>query len=385
MSLKTKFFLAPLAFAVFLAPLFVSAATLSGGERYFLRKGEVVADDLYVGGGSVSIVGNVRGDLFVGGGSISVLGDISQDLVAGGGSLNLSGDVGDDLRAVGGDIMISGSVGDDLVAAGGQVYLVSGATVGGDFVGSGGSVILEGEVSGNAEANAGEVSINGIVGGSLKVRANKVVLGDDAVVRGDFVYTSPHEATISESATILGEITFNRKVSAFKGPGLNVGKWLIGLVTLWLFVKLLMFVAAGLALVLLFEKMSQGLVKCAFRNFWGELLLGLVVLIVLPVAATLLLFTVIGLPLAVLLGLIYALMLLIAKIYAGVLFGSWLHKVLTKQKEYKLTWGIAVLGVVALYFVRFIPLLGWLVGLAFMLVALGAIAKGWYEHFWIKR
>ncbi|MBX4211575.1 MAG: hypothetical protein KW806_02170, partial [Candidatus Yanofskybacteria bacterium] len=123
----------------------------------------------------------------------------------------------------------------------------------------------------------------------------------------------------------------------------------------------------------------------ALGNFWHNVLRGFLVMIAVPVAIIILFITVVGIPFAVLLLLGYIALMILAGIGSGIVFGSWLAKVLMKKDPAPVNWKTVIIGTLALSVLRVIPLLGWIPAFLFFLVTLGAITKHWHENVWLNR
>lgn len=388
--MRNKFFVPILTLAVLAWPALALASTVGVGKDYTVRKGKVVAGNLYAGSGNITVTGDVIGDLTAAGGGVLVTGKVAQDVLAAGGSVDLFGDVGSDIRAAGGRVNINGTVSGDVLAAGGMVQILSGAIVKGDVLVAGGSVVINGTVNGSVRAGGGSVVINGTVLHNVDVKAGKTFeVGSSAVINGDVTYRSPKELKIAEGALIRGKTLFAPLTRMDKltigGPaGLALKKigFLIGLAFL---LKLLAVFALALVLVLPYRKLTEAVSHKFVTRFWHSLWLGLVNLIVVPVAAVILIASVIGLLPGVLLGLLYAALLLTAHVYAGIFLGGWLSKKLNHSKALHVTVKSALVGVVALDLIGFIPFAGWLVKGVFFLAALGSLATLAYEKFWEER
>jgi len=87
----------------------VSAAELRGLESVTIESWEVVDDDLYAAGSTITIDGTVNGDLWAAGGTININGTVKGDVVVAVSTLNIDGEVGQTVRVVGATININGS------------------------------------------------------------------------------------------------------------------------------------------------------------------------------------------------------------------------------------------------------------------------------------
>lgn len=357
-----------------------SAATFKGGEVYEY-KGDTLNDDMYIAGASVDISGNINGDGVVVGGEVSILGRVSQDILSAGGSVRLLGPVGDDVRVAGGNITISDRIGGDLVAAGGFIKILSSSIISGDSVIAGGAIVMNGTVIGDLTVYGDEVTINGPVNGDVMLKfTNKVIIGEDASIAGNLTYSSAEELVIPEGAYIGGEvIRATTPVKDFSFDKKELGK-LLGL----LFVaKLMLMIVTGVVAILLFKKFSKTVGVQTYDNFWKNLLIGFITLIIVPIVSIILLMSVLGMVIGGFLIGVYILMLFVAKVYAGIVAGAFMAKWI--KKEAIVNWKWAILGIVVLQIVSLVPIIGWIVCCAIILATFGTVGILAHKKFWLAR
>jgi len=353
---------------------------LAAEFRFNKKIGNVVIEgsekvkNLYTAGNIISINGDIEKSLYAGGNIITISGDVEGNICVGGNTIVIRGTVGDSVHAGGGNVLIEGEIKEDLFVGGGNITIAESASIGGDLIIGGGTIDIQGPVVGDILLGGGQVMINSKIGGNIEAKVEELILGSQAEIVGNLKYTSPKEADIEEGAAILGEIDYEKKtikkIGWPKSPGV-----LFGILTLTFLVKLLAMIAVGLVLIYLFRNMTQQVVKEGLTNFWSSLGRGFAALILTPIAAIILAITVIGIWLAGLVGIAYALIVFLASGLASVVFGSWLIKVIKKRKEYKINWQAVVIGVIILKIIVLIPFVGWLVGLIFMLISLGALYR----------
>jgi len=143
------------------------------GDSVTVDASEVVAHDLYVFGGNVTVDGTIEGDLVVASSSVTINGWVQGDVVAGTGELFVHGKVDGDVRVGAGRVTVSGSVGEDLLAGAGQVDVAAGGFVGEDLIFGAGDVTMSGAVAGSVYGTATTYSSrNGSVAGSENVTLN---------------------------------------------------------------------------------------------------------------------------------------------------------------------------------------------------------------------
>ena len=172
-----------LVLAVTVTPAVHAGEYIDGSPDAELGEGEVVEDDLFIGGNSVLVAGVVEGDLFAGG----------QDVV-------ISGEVYGNVYAAGEQVTISGYVEGSVVLAGYSLVLEDGAEIGhnvyfGGFsleaepesivshsvYGGGYQLILDGTVDRDVTAGLAALAVNGPVGGDIRAEVGESTGNVDVV------------------------------------------------------------------------------------------------------------------------------------------------------------------------------------------------------------
>lgn len=357
-----------------------AAMTLRSGESFLLPKAETINDDLYVGGESIILNGTVNGDVFAGGATVVVNGPVKQDLNIGSGDITVNGDVGDDLRVGGGKIILLKSVKGDVLMGGGNIVISKEAVIERDLVVGAGTLVIDGTVKGNVRIGGGKVVLNGAVNGFIEVDAEDLRLGSEARLAKGLKYTSPKTATMDEGSRVTGDIQYV-KMEERRGPP-YIGKdqrpekifgALFGFVAVVFLVKMLALMIAAVVMASFFKTYSNKLADHVLNKPWHALGYGAVALVMTPLAAFVLGATILGLPLAGALGFGYAFMLVMAKIYAGIIFGAWIWKLGSKNKVKVVDWKTALIGVFLLSFLCLIPIVGVIVSCLAFLAALGGL------------
>jgi hypothetical protein len=309
-------------FLLLVVPFSIFAAQFKADKQVTITKDEVIRGNLYLAGSVLSVAGTIQGDLLAAGGNVTILGPVTQDVMVAGGTIIFDSSVGGDVRIAGGNITIGGDITGDLVVAGGQVIILSGTTVRGDLVAAGGQVTNNGTVRGQTS-----------------------------------IYLPKEKEQKNESTA--------RKVFSFFGLG-----WLV---------KLLMVIVFGLVLYYLLKSGTQEVVRRARDGFGKELLRGFVFLITVPAAILIVLLTVIGVPLGVLGIWIYAALLTLSSVFAGMVLGSVLYR-LVLRKTSALTLGALLIGIILFQLFKLIPFVGWIICFVFFLAALGSLSHILYQQ-----
>lgn len=352
-----------LSFAL-LMPLYVFSAEFKTADQVSVAQGDAINDDLYIGGGSISMAGNVVGDLLVGGGNILINGPVSGDVVAAGGTINILSDIGDDVRIAGGNILIQGKIKGDLFIGGGQVQ-VSGNGIDGDVLIAGGIVRLETPVSGDVRIAGGEVYINAPVSGNININADKITFGSRAIVSGNFQYKSPSAAIMESGSSVAGKVDFQKK--EIKGK-----KFLAGIGIIAALIKFLMILLGALLVGFAFPKYVNKFVSSAYVNPWKNIGIGFLSLIVIPIIAVVLMVSIVAIPIGILTAIGYVAIIIWSVFLAPVLLGSLLRRWYKKDEIYEISLKTIIAGVIAISAISIVPILGGIIKFGLFLFAFGS-------------
>ena len=116
-------------------------------------------------------------------------------------------------------------------------------------------------------------------------------------------------------------------------------------------------------------------------NFWKETLRGFIISVVLPIAAIISFITVIGALLGGLGLMLYGLMAALSSIFAAMVLGALIFRLILKQPNFTVDWRSVVVGVVLMAIFKVIPYVGWIFAFIFFLVAFGTLFNYLYRNF----
>ena len=280
--------------------------------------------------------------------------------------------VGGSSNFVGGSVDIDEAVDGDVHAAAGNIRLD--APVSGSARLAGGNVVVQGAIQRDLKAAGGNVTIDGPVGGDASVAAGTLRLGPNARIGGELRFRG---GTLErdEAAQVAGGI--RHRASRERGRehdyapfGSAKGRWIwtAGLTAG------LMLLAAILAATL--PGPSERMMQSLREQPWMAPLLGFIGLTAIPVAAVLVMITIIGIPIGLMALLAYAALLLAGYVSAAVVIGGLLLGRFKAEAVGLATWraGAAVLAMLSLALLARIPYLGGLVQFAALLVGVGLVA-----------
>jgi len=357
--------------AALLLPTAMVAATFGSGDSYTVT--QPVTDNIYASGGTVAIAAPVNGDVFVIGGTVNISAPVNGDVVAVGGTINLLAPVNGDVRVAGGNVLINANVGGELLIAGGTVTIPAGIVIGKQVAIAGGQIVLDGTVENSAKIVGGILTLSGRVNGAVSAQLDDSLnIGDHAVIVGGLKYSAPQPANIPATATIAGEPVYAPVAVEVTPAKADVAKFF----SVWFVVRLLIAAVTALAVMFLLHRVAVEVVHWSSTSFGPSLLLGLGVMIIAPVGALLLALTGVGLGLSVIVFFATVLLGLIAKTFAGVLLGTWLHKIISRQKHLpEPIWYSAVAGAMVLALLLLVPIIGWVIHWVLCLAATGAASQ----------
>jgi hypothetical protein len=363
-------------------PSLVLAGLLAAGAQLALAQqfGESVIqrghahEDLYLGGGSVRVLGQVDGDVSAAGGRVSIEDTVSGDVLAFGGSVDLRSAVQDDARVAGGDVAVHGTIGDDLLAAGGSVRIAPEARIGGRAWLAGGTLEIAGRVGKSLKAAGGEIVIAGEILGDANLVGEHIELRPGAIIHGHLTYRSPNAASIDPGARVLGSVV----QLPLEAPAVTQAGHAAGCVFM-----LLSLLVTACVLFLLFPNFSLVAARSVRTAPWQALGLGLAVLASVPLVVVLLLASVVGLWLGLMTLVLYFVLLLLGYL-AGVLFvaDAGLQR-LRRQEAPSKAWMIGALAttLLALALLRLLPVLGALAAFVLLLFGLGALTRTLWQRY----
>lgn len=369
MRFKATLFLVLLSSLVI--PNLVFSATVEFGQDYSLVKGENLEGDLYTASANTTIAGSVSGDVFALGLVNIFAGDtIGENAFFVGGTVNSLAQVFGDLRIVAGSALVGGKIEKDMAVAVKELKTHPDSIVFGNVLVAGGKVFLDGLIKGETNVLGGDVYLNGEFEGPIDVSANQIIVGPNAILKNGIAYTSSAPITISEGASISGEVLF-REITTRP----NTEKFVPTFWGTWFLIKFLILLLGALVLHGIFRRISDKFVFTGITNFWKSLLWGFLFLIAVPAITALVALTFVGIPFTVLGISIYISLLVIAFFYSPIFVGSLANKILNNEKKDVVTWKTIVAGATILTLLDYIPIAGPLIKSLFFLVALGAIIK----------
>lgn len=351
-------------------PSALAAATF--GSARTLVVSEPSDQNAYLFGTDVTVAVPLGADVLASGGTVRVAAPVTGDVMAVGGTIALEHEVAGDVRAFGGRVQVTGPVSGDVVVAGGTVSVAAQAA---DTRVAGGTVHVAG-AAGPAVIYGADVRLSGTFTGDVRVIASdRITLDEGTVIEGSLRYDAPQEVALPPSATVGGELTYTGS-SAFLPTTEQAQTFAIAGAGVFLLVRMVALLIMAALFAGLFPVFSQRVVDRTLAHTPGSFallaLLGFGIVVAAPVLIVLLLLSFVGAAVAAALLLGYLLLIFVAYVYAGIIAGAALGRGLLKRSE--VSWRIALLGMLLLFLVGTVPVIGGAIAAVLFLVATGAIA-----------
>jgi len=270
--------------------------------------------------------------------------------------------------AAGADLEIKGKVKGGLRAFGANV-MHSGA-VEGELMVFGANVTLAGKYHDKVRAGAANLILSGTFEGHVVTGAAKITVAPNAVIKGDLIYTAAF-LDRQEGSQIRGKVARRD----FKEQKEWIEKGKKALLSLWVACWVLSIPAliiVGVLIHYLFPRGTEAVLTALPRSPWGNIGVGLVFVVVVPVGMIIAMITLVGIPVGIMVALMYGILIYISRIFIGVWIGRKILGYFKKSLTTAFFWPL-FLGTLITTFLLIIPVLGWFFRLFFVLIAVGAI------------
>ncbi len=321
------------------------AHSVKTGDSVVVGKDEKIDNTLYTAGNNINVDSEVIGDVFCAGQTI-----------------NINGTVEGDIRAAGQDVTVNGTVEGNATIAAQAFTLTSSGKIGGDVTLGSADGTFNGSVGRDITAGGGTLTIASQVGRDITGTFENLKLTSSARVQGSIDYTSNNQLQKLSGAVVTGKVTQTvpEQTSSKRGAvfGFSVG---------WFLYWFLAMLVTALVLTLLFPRLFQTVTDQGMPRPWEALLTGFVASIAVPVLLVILAITAVGIPLALILGLMWA----IVAMLSGPVFGYYIGRHVLRGSRRPIL--IMLSGASLLLVLYFIPVVGFIALLAAFWIGTGML------------
>lgn len=254
--------------------------------------------------------------------------------------------INDDLFISGGDVEVLGTINGDVYATGGTV-LINGI-VNGDVLVAGGEVTVKGTVENSVRAAGGQINISQAkIGRNLSVAGGEITVSDDTKITGKSHVFKPEPNNS------------NANNESF-GGGFSIWSFLAASVV-------------GIALLRYLKPVVKRVVHEISTQTNNSIFAGFVALFLVPLALFAIMATLIGIPLALMLGVFFVIELYMAKIFVAIAVGDYVNERFALKSER--TYLNFAVGLLIIELAMLIPVLNFFVGVGVLLLGLGAMMR----------
>jgi len=368
---------AMMAALVIAIPASASAMTMLQGDSPTVAKTEVISDDVYAFGNTITIDGNVDGDVVAFGQSVLIRGNVTGSVITAAQDVRIEGTVGGSVRGAGQSVDVSGRVGGDVLAGANQVTVPG--DVHRDLVAGGQDVKVTGNVGRNVMTGSQSLVIDGEVVGNVEAQSTQVTVGKQGTVGGDLTYWSAEKAKVQ--GDVAGSTVQHQPVAKKNerpSGAAGVAQAILFAVIGWV-QSLTGFLILGLFMVFVLRRPTQGGSQAILNRPWPSLGVGGLLFFVTPPVAifVFILGLFVGAWWLSLVWLTVFWLLMVAGMVVGSLaLGRAILGKASAGGEPALAWSV-LLGLLVVWIVAAIPFIGWLAAWVVMMAGAGGLVLLW--------
>lgn len=348
------------------------AANMRSGDTPIIMNGETVNGTLYTAGRIVTVEGTVKGDLMCAGREVDITGTVEGDVLCAAQNITITGHVEGDIRTVAQTATLSGQT-DGSVTVLAQSANLSGQ-IGRDLTITADNANVGGKVGRDEAAVANVFATTGMISRDLTVTGGSIALNGNATVGGDFGYTSRNDAQIAGSARVAGK-TSHAVPKESSRVAVSPADMIAA--TAYIYFG---FLLIGVAALLFTPRLVRVVSNAMDVSVWSTVGAGISGLIAPPLVALVLCFTLVGIPLAIVVLLMWVVSLIVGTAFTAAAIG----RAISAKLQWNNTAGIAslIVGLLVLFLAALIPVIGGFISFAAMVWGVGGL---WYVLFKYRR
>jgi cytoskeletal protein CcmA (bactofilin family) len=347
-------------------------------KGFTIRPGETHKGNIVRFAPSIAIEGTLDGDLYTTASTVRISGVVTGDVFAAGSQVDLTGEVQKSFRAAAGNVVVDGIVEGNVLVTGGSLTLGSKAHVHGNVSAYTGQFTHHGIVDGSLTFTGGTAILGGKVLHDATLTADAIAIEPGARVEGDITYSTRKPMDEELKAIAGGDVSYDeahvvdKKEKAkheqkLRPTTLGVGKWIAFFTASFLF---------GCALLAVFGEHEPKVTLAIGTDALRCTGIGFVSILV-TIAVCLSVILLITIPFIFIYLLAYIVAAYLAKIPVAIWMGRF---ILDKAKRPSGPYMALFVGLLALYLLFMIPVLGILAQCLAALLGLGAMTMTYLAH-----
>lgn len=315
------------------ASLFFAETILFTGMTRAQENKEVFKGTFFKAGNSIKIDQEIDGDVIVAAQELIINSKIHGDVLAVAENMEINGEVDGDVRVMARNLVINGKIGKNTNIFAIDAKIGKDAVLGNDLLLSSQSFMSQGIIQGDMNGIMRDGQIGNTVNGNidLKLDDGKLVISPQTKVGGHLNYTAKQDADIGDGVSAEGGV---KKIEPKAVPKSSINYF--GKI-----VALFGMIALGMAVLIIDKKNTMRAVDEIIKHPNKSVLYGLLYFIIVPVIAIILVFTLIGVPIALILLALYFILLYAAQVFSGIAIGKMILK--SKKEIWSMVFGMTVL------------------------------------------
>jgi len=272
-------------------------------------------------------------------------------------------------------VVLNGIIHGDVLVFGGEVRATEKSAILGEAVVLGGWFVHEGIVQNDARIISGNVTLGGTFSEDLTVTTQDLILDETLVLNSEYQssYFAPREALIPEG--FEGLLEYNKTSLWYKNSDFQSSASLF--FGFWALLKFVTNAVLIFLLYFIFKNFVENIKNQGSKKWLKSGVVGIIAFLALPALAILLMVSLIGLPIGVLLMLVFWSLLILRVSLASFVVSCWLPELWKKisGKEYTETqnspvlWAIVALALLTI--TGYIPYVGSIIVNGITLIAFG--------------
>lgn len=370
---KIRLYKLAIIIGVLILPFTVRAFFQAKEQNLFVAPEEIVLGDYIKIADSIDIAGKVEGDVIAVASQLKIRGSVGGDIIALASQIIIEGEVFGNIRVMASNVKISGTVERNVNVFAANATITKESEIGKNVYVSVDILDSKGKIQGNYFIKAGSVMLGNEVEGDVSASVEtdgKIIVFPETRVNGNFLYEAESESQLElkQGSQILGKKQFKKKIT-----GKQLTRFLDKAFVFGKILNLFGLLTVGLIFISLIPKKVMEIYHEMTKNPTQLMLRGFLYLFFGPFLMILLLFTIIGIPLAIILVPLYLIVIYFSKVFAGIAIGIFIFQYAGKGKIPGNLFLPMVLGSLVLVIFSNILYLGWVVNICAIIWAAGVI------------
>ncbi len=351
----------------FFTPIISSAQVTRSNDFIYVGKDEIIEENFYFSGKSVLVEGKILGDMIGIASNIKINGEVDGDVLVLAQNLSIDGIVYGDLRTIANIININGEINKNVNILGESLLFGEDSKIGKDVLIKSASSEFNGKIIGNIYGASTKTIIRGEIDKNINIvvdyyKKNKkqsyIEISENAKIGGNFSYKGSEDALI-KTENISGKITKNE--SPIKNKGGEVGHFFYLLVSTFL---------VAILLNTLFKEKLEKLKNIIISKNYKLSIKGSAFLFLIPLISIILLMTILAVPIAIIVLLIWGICLYLSKIVFSLATGDYIFSLL--KKESANIYLKIFSGIFFSLLLFSLPFIGWVFSFVAILIGMGS-------------